>query len=178
MLKHDEDDKQTIDELKDLGYDTRDVPVEKMPIHAGVLYGFVGIVMVVAWLFMSLVDNDLVTVPSAESMERSRMPDDGIPIIQGPVTAKTDIEELRLAEKIGLSTSTWIDKDAGVARIPVDVAIALMLEEGFAPPVRGQTVPARPTIEVGTTGEEPEAAPEIESGETPGAELMAAEENE
>ena len=178
MHEHDQDDRQTIDELKELGYDTRDVPVEKMPIHAGVLYGFVGIVMVVAWLFMSLVDNDLVTVPSAESMERTRMPDDDAPIIQGPVTAKTDIEDLRRDERIRLNTFAWIDEGAGVARIPIDRAIDLMLEEGFAPPAREVAVPSRPTISFGSTDDEPEPEPEAESEGAPGAELIPAEEDE
>lgn len=176
MHEHDQDDPQTLDELKELGYDTRDVPVKKMPIHAGILYGFVGIVMAVAWLFMSLVDHDLVTVPSAESMEGSRKPDEGIPILQSDVTAKTDIEDLRHAERIGLKTSAWIDEEAGVARIPIDVAIGLMLKEGFAPPARELAVPSRPTIAFGSTDDEPE--PEAESDETAGAELMPAEEDE
>ena len=174
MRKHDEDDQQTVDELQKYGYDLRDVPVEKTPMHAGALYGFIGLVIGASWLFMSLVDHDLVTVPGAESMERTRSPDVGIPVIQGPFTAKMDIEELRHAEKIGLNTSVWIDEEAGVARIPVEAAIELMLKEGFAPPARELTVPSRPTIAFGSADDEPEAGP----GETTGARLVPAEDDE
>ena len=171
-----DDDQKTLDELQKLGYEVRDVPVKKMPMHAGALYAFVGLVMIVSWLFMSIVDRDLTTVPSAESMERSRQPDEGFPVIQGGVTAKTDIEDLRKAERIGTTTSTWIDEEAGVARIPIDVAIQLKLKEGFDTQAREQTVPARPTIEIDSTDDEPE--PGAETDEAPSVDLMPAEEDE
>ena len=92
------------------------------------------------------------------------------------MTAKTDIEDLRRDERIRLNTFAWIDEGAGVARIPIDRAIDLMLEEGFAPPAREVAVPSRPTISFGATDDEPE--PEAESEGAPGAELIPAEEDE
>ena len=44
------------------------------------------------------------------------------------------IRELRAQEEHTLSTYGWVDKEAGVLRIPIDRAMELQLERGF--PVR------------------------------------------
>lgn len=42
-----------------------------------------------------------------------------------------DVFELRLGENQKLTSYGWVDKDGGIARIPVDRAMELMLERGF-----------------------------------------------
>jgi hypothetical protein len=42
-----------------------------------------------------------------------------------------DIYQLRHAEDEKLSSYGWVDKDGGVARIPIDRAIEVMLQRGF-----------------------------------------------
>ncbi|HEX8031068.1 MAG TPA: hypothetical protein VF491_21520 [Vicinamibacterales bacterium] len=46
-----------------------------------------------------------------------------------------DVYELRLGEAAKLGSYGWVDKDGGIARIPIDRAMDVMLERGF---------PARP----------------------------------
>jgi hypothetical protein len=43
-----------------------------------------------------------------------------------------DVYQLRQAENEKLSSYGWVDKDGGVARIPIDRAMEVMLQKGFA----------------------------------------------
>ncbi|MET0659194.1 MAG: hypothetical protein ABW110_13665 [Steroidobacteraceae bacterium] len=42
-----------------------------------------------------------------------------------------DVYELRLGEAAKLTSYGWVDKDGGIARIPIDRAMDVMLERGF-----------------------------------------------
>jgi len=50
-----------------------------------------------------------------------------------------NLSRFRAQEQDVLSTYGWVDKNAGVVRIPIERAKALLLERGF--PVRGATAP-------------------------------------
>jgi hypothetical protein len=63
----------------------------------------------------------------------------------------TDLKDLRREEEQILDHYQWVDKNAGVVRIPVERAIELTAERGL--PVRGAT-PAKPSAE----GSQPPAA--------------------
>jgi hypothetical protein len=57
------------------------------------------------------------------------------PIPPGPrlqPTPPRDMEELRARDKAALTTYGWVDRDHGVARIPVDRAIEIMAQKGSA----------------------------------------------
>ena len=56
-----------------------------------------------------------------------------------------DLRLLRSQEDVVLTTYAWVDRQAGVVRVPVEVAMALVLEEGL--PVRqpGSAPPAAGT---------------------------------
>lgn len=43
----------------------------------------------------------------------------------------TDWRELRAAEERELTTYGWVDRDAGIVRMPVDDAMRLLLDRGF-----------------------------------------------
>ena len=42
-----------------------------------------------------------------------------------------DVYELRLGEAAKLTSYAWVDKEGGIARIPIDRAMEVMLERGF-----------------------------------------------
>ena len=50
-----------------------------------------------------------------------------------------DVYELRLGEAAKLSSYGWIDKDGGIARIPIDRAMEVMLQRGFPTRADGGT---------------------------------------
>jgi hypothetical protein len=55
------------------------------------------------------------------------------------VTTAVDLAELRRKEEAALMTYGWIDKNAGVVRLPIGRAIDLIVERGLPP---GKPVPA------------------------------------
>ena len=56
------------------------------------------------------------------------------------VAPRQEMRQLRAADEETLSSYRWVDRDLGVVRIPIDVAIRLTLERGL--PARGDAAPA------------------------------------
>lgn len=52
-------------------------------------------------------------------------------------TPVNDLADMRAAEEKALKTYGWVDRQKGVARIPIDVAKKMVVERGL--PVRGPT---------------------------------------
>jgi hypothetical protein len=59
---------------------------------------------------------------------------------------RSEIYQFRLTEQAALAGYGWVDKDAGVVRIPIDEAMRKVLEEGL--PARAQD-PAQPPVTPG-----------------------------
>jgi len=131
MHEHPKDDPELLSEIEKLGYDPRDVDVSQTPKHAIFLYVGCGLSMLIAWVVMLVIDKDQVTTVEPAALTRDRMPEEPYPILQSNITAKKDIEDLRLEEKVRAESAGWVDKEAGIAHIPVATAIDLLLEEGF-----------------------------------------------
>ncbi len=64
------------------------------------------------------------------------------PQLQPDPTA--DLNKFRTREEETLNSYGWIDKDHGVVRIPIDRAMQLMEQKGFAVRVPGQPIPSVP----------------------------------
>ena len=108
-----------------------------------------------------MLDRSQVTTPGPSDFVRERVPEKPFPLIQSNITAKKDIEDLRALEHVMKSTAGWVDEEAGVARIPVETAIGLMLEEGFATQApRSDPFELRPGEEVMNVGSEVESSNE------------------
>jgi hypothetical protein len=52
-----------------------------------------------------------------------------------------DMEELRAREDAILSSYGWVDRQAGIGRIPIDRAVDLLLEEGLQAPASSEAPP-------------------------------------
>lgn len=128
MHEHHQDDPETLSELQKLGYDPRDVPVEKTWIHAVLLYVGVAASMVFAWFVMTVFDRAQVGRPEKQEV-RATTPQEPYPVLQTNTTARTDINDLRHEERVKRDTAGWVDESKGVAHIPVDTAKGLVLEE-------------------------------------------------
>jgi hypothetical protein len=154
MHEHHEDDPEVLSEIERLGYDPRDVPVGETPKHAIALFLSVGAVMLVSWGIMAAIDryqgSNIVGRKDVTEVQRDRMPEEPYPILQTNRSAKQDIRDLRKDEMIKTTTYGWVDKEAGVASIPVESAKAMLLSEGL-PVTVTQGMPAS------VTGEDPSA---------------------
>jgi hypothetical protein len=137
-------------------YETRDVKLRPLVVFAAGL-GVVGVVvyLVIFGMFRlfsgEAAQEDARLAPSSVSRPAAvpgadRLPPE--PRIQA--NAAADMKALREREDAILTTYGWVDRQAGVARIPIDVAMKQVLEEGLpvrqpdsAPPAAG--TPATPS---------------------------------
>lgn len=71
------------------------------------------------------------------SLQR-QLPEGGA-ILQGFEQAAIDLKKLHAEENALLTNYAWVDKQAGVVRIPVEQAITISVEKGF--PVRETSAP-------------------------------------
>ncbi len=133
MHEHEQDDPEVLSEIEKLGYDPRDVPVEKTYLHAAMLFLSCFVVGLVAWGVMAAIDRYEGTRTTGKQPlpERRAEPQDPYPLLQTNSTAETDIHDLRAKEAAKTDHAGWIDESKGVARIPVSVAIEKLLSEGM-----------------------------------------------
>lgn len=61
-----------------------------------------------------------------------------------------DIYVLRGEEATKLQSYGWIDKDGGIARVPIDRAMEMVLQRGF--PVRAEAAPAMGIVQDSSSG--------------------------
>jgi hypothetical protein len=157
-----------IEEMLKRGYDTRDVDVPMISKAAIGFFAFTTFSVIIGigivW-FVGL----LGTKPEPPLRTSPLAPKDA-PLPQTNVSAIKDIATLRREENVRLTTYGWVDKQKGIVRIPVEVAMEKALQKGFPergnapspafePPTRPAEQPSAPT-ESGTA--EP-ATPEGES---------------
>ncbi len=133
MHEHEQDDPEVLSEIEKLGYDPRDVPVEKTKTHAIALFVSCFVVMILAGIVMTVIDRmqGSKTVFEQPLPVRQTLPEAPYPLLQTNSTAKTDIHDERAIEAVKTDTAGWVDKGKGVARIPVEQAKALILGEGM-----------------------------------------------
>jgi hypothetical protein len=127
------------------GYEQRDTQVRTL---FWLLAGLLAALLVVALLMKGLYDhfaaleNRRQPAPSTLAGTPSNVPPE--PRLQS--TPFEDLRRMRAAEDAALSSYGWVDKKAGIVRIPIDRALDLAARGGLAgdaAPVAPQTPPGR-----------------------------------
>lgn len=155
MLEHHEDDPEVLSEIEKLGYDPRDVHVDKkLAVHAVMLFVSIAVCGLLAAGVMWWLDRSQVGSKKDQVFVRKQMPPEPYPLLQSNKTAHEDIAVLRTEEDLMKHHYGWVDKEAGVVRIPVDVAMDDILAEGL-PVTNTQTPPALGVAPEGHTTEGP-----------------------
>ena len=117
------------------GHEIRDV-------NFGAIYGLAGLTIVsgvlvllgVWWLFRDLRDRQKEQMPQANPLaleQRDRLPQS--PRLEGIVQMKEKLGEPRSPPSARPSSYEWVDRQAGIVRIPVDRAMNLMVEQKLVP---------------------------------------------
>lgn len=135
-------------------YETRDVKLRPLLVFAAglaVVFVMVSLVVLVLLRLFSgeAAREDAELAPTSlarpEAPNQERLPPQ--PRIQA--NPEADMAALRRQEDAILTTYGWVDRQAGIARIPIDVAMKQVLEEGLpvrqpdsAPPAAGTPAPA------------------------------------
>ncbi|MFO7691704.1 MAG: hypothetical protein R6V57_01340 [Vicinamibacterales bacterium] len=139
---------------KSKAYETRDVKLRPLVVFVAGLAVVGVVVYLVVFLMLRLFSGqaareDARVAPSSVSRPapvpgEERLPP--APRIQA--NAAADMDALRRQEDARLTTYGWVDKPAGIVRLPIDVAMTRIVEEGLpvrqpdsAPPAAG--TPAR-----------------------------------
>jgi hypothetical protein len=120
-------------------YETRDVKIRPLAVFtAGIIVLIVFSFLVVLWVFrlfsaqhaaedrQSATSSVARPAEAAPSDEQLRWPE---PRVQS--RPADDLKALRVEEDASLTTYAWVDRTNGVVRLPIDVAMRLVLKEGL-----------------------------------------------
>jgi hypothetical protein len=120
-------------------HETSDVRIRPLAIFLVCLAGmFVVAMLVCVWLFSVFEHmaerHDPLPPPLAEKEQHTPRP-----LLQ--VSPREDLDVLRQREHELLTTAAWVDKDRKIARIPIDRAMRVVVEQGLPkwPPVPENT---------------------------------------
>jgi hypothetical protein len=117
---------------KELGHETRDVRVRVVVWFAAILIVSVAVILfATAGLFYFFKHEH----PSPAASRISQQPRVLAPAPRLQTDPTADFERFEAAEKAKLHSYGWIDKPAGVIRIPIERAMDLIAERGL--PTRG-----------------------------------------
>ena len=114
------------------GYEKSDLSVKAIGVFGAILTLVLVLAIVsMAWMFglFAAREERQDAPPSPLATAGSGPPQ---PLLQ--VDAPRDLKELRAAEDARLASYGWVDKQAGLARIPIDRAMALLAERGLPSP--------------------------------------------
>lgn len=113
------------------GHETSDASVRLVVVVLALLAaGAACVCLLIYGIFTYLAGNPLNTAPPnpmAETVQQQLPPE---PRLQ--VHAPLDLEQFHASEDSLLNTYGWTDKNAGIVRIPIDRAMDLAIERGFA----------------------------------------------
>ena len=128
------------------GFEATDVsPNAIWLVTVGIVVSVAVVIMAVTWMFHYLIRRDLASqqrseidrVTTAVAATRPNFP---APRLQ--VDPEVDLAALRAREDAGLNGYGWLDRKAGVVRIPIERAMDLLIQRGL--PVRGQPNAPKP----------------------------------
>lgn len=115
-------------------HETRDMDIRPIVMFgAGLVGSTAAVLLLMAWLFGYLAAREAkLDIPPSPLAETRRPPPE--PRLQ--ITPATDLEEMRRTEDAVLNSYGWVDRGAGIVRVPIDRAITLLAQRGL--PVRPQ----------------------------------------
>ena len=136
----------------DVGHETTDVNLTTAPrifIATGV---FLAVVFAFIWFFIGYLKNAWAPTDTPPSAISGRQGDRQPPMPRLQTTPYADLKQFRAAEETVLNGYAWVDKNRGIAQIPVTRAIEIVAEKGLpepppvpaAPPAQAPAPPAAP----------------------------------
>lgn len=112
-------------------YEAGDVKLK--PLMKAVMFFFaftVCSILLSAVLFQWLVPDGFASTFQPKDMKR-RMPPKDVPLLQTNFSAKTDIAKVMEREQQAINSYAWVNRQAGIARIPIDRAIDIAAKDGL-----------------------------------------------
>ena len=116
------------------GHEERDVPLRPLIISGVCLVVLAWLSLLAMWLlfdYLAARRARLDVVPSPVFEARQLPPEPRL-----EVSPQQDLRQMRAAETTVLNSYGWVDRQAGIVRIPIERAIELLVERGL--PTRGE----------------------------------------
>lgn len=125
------------------GHENSDASVKLVVIVLAILgAGAAAVCFLVYGIFVYLADHPLTTAPPNPMAETATQQFPPAPRLQEHPSI--EIDDLHQQEEKILTTYGWTDKNAGIVRIPIDRAMDLALQRGFATQTAAKTTKAAP----------------------------------
>ena len=143
------------DEQPKHSHETRDASIRNLLIFAAGLSLLVIAGLVVSrWVFRFFVGRQGLGPPASPFENVRTLPPE--PRLQ--VTAPTDLKHYKAAQDGALKSYGWVDRQAGVVRIPVERAMDILVQRGFpvrttTPEKQGARKPSGKSPDAGKTSE-------------------------
>lgn len=118
-------------------HEHRDADVISLGMVAVVLLLVLGVCLLVCWGILHRFNRDRAAAepPRLQMAEQATQ----FPAPRLLTQPGSELRELRRADQASLNTHGWVDREAGVARIPIRRAMQLLLERGLPEAGAGQT---------------------------------------
>ena len=137
------------------GHEPLDVDTRAVWIFAGVLVGTIILSLAfIGWLLWFLSGRSAPTITDATDEATPR----AISVPDLDANQLDQLRRLRAEEEVALTNYSWIDSQAGIARIPIDRAMQIVAERGLE--AVAFPAPATATQTEAVTGQPPAAAEE------------------
>ena len=112
-------------------HETTDVNINGILIFAGGLVVAAAVIHLLVWVVFGYFEAREARQPQVEyplaAEQKQRLPPE--PRLQ--TNPRQDLRDLRTAEDDVLTTYGWVDRNAGVVRIPIDEAMRITIERGL-----------------------------------------------
>ena len=118
-------------------HERRDADVIGLTMVAGFLLLSIGITLLCVWGLLHFFTNQR----NAHESPRPKVADerDEFPLPRLQANPTADLRKSRVSEETKLHSYGWVDREAGVARIPIERAMQLTVERGLPEVGAGQT---------------------------------------
>ncbi|HEY3228230.1 MAG TPA: hypothetical protein VGJ87_03360, partial [Roseiflexaceae bacterium] len=128
------------EEQRRVGHEVGDVRIRNVVLVVGAMLVAAVVIYLGLGAFFALLNDRAITadVPASPLSQTEQLP----PAPRLQVAPAEDLEKLRTAEQQRLNSYEWVDRSAGVVRIPIDRAMALIAERGL--PTRGGRAAGQP----------------------------------
>ena len=135
-----------LEEAKRQGYEPSDISVRGLLAVVGISVAAVVVIVAALWALMALFEYLRTPGPVSPLARFEVVP----PEPRLDARPAQTLVELRRREDGMLTTYGWVDRDAGIARIPIEQAMEILAEQGWPP----EGVSAWPDNQVEGEGEE------------------------
>jgi hypothetical protein len=89
----------------------------------------IGIVCAIIWVFFVILKATINETPIERRTTDVAAETTKLPLLQ--ISPRADIDAIRARDKRALHTTAWIDRDRGLARVPIETAMEIVAQDGL-----------------------------------------------